>query len=303
VRVEKMGEAGKDVELNPAKRKLDVQRVRGFSAKADAAALKSWLAGRYSGLKPAGATPAELVADVNAKMNADADASPWFSSNYNITVLDEAPAKAHLTKTHSAFFDAGQTDGVQDFRSGERKLFELALQLLSDAALKLVRGITLIRQAVRLVRVVGRARRGKPAPVSYRPDTKLGGETFTTGTDRTVVLFDNMFVNDASLFIGDKASGSSAQPLPLSAMTIEHELGHVIGNSAKIQQAFNAKFVAARSKLKAAPATWYAKSDPGKEFFPEAFAIYNADPSWMLANLPDMHAWLETLSNTGAAPP
>ena len=57
------------------------------------------------------------------------------------------------------------------------------------------------------------------------------------------------------------------------------------------------------SRAGAAPVTWYARGHPGHPFFPEALAIYNADPAWMLASLPDLHAWFESLSNTGTAPP
>jgi hypothetical protein len=54
--------------------------------------------------------------------------------------------------------------------------------------------------------------------------------------------------------------------------------------------------------LKKAPMTKYAASAPSTEFFPEAFAIYNADPEWMQNNLPDMFAWFEKLAKSGAAP-
>jgi len=312
VHVERLGEEGTDVELDPAKRKLDVRKVRGFDPKADASTLKSWLGKRYLGLTPSGSTPADIVKSVNTKMNADADASPWFASNYGITVLDEVPAKAHLSKTHPTFFDVKQTDGVKDFKAGERKLVELSLQLLSDAVLKLVRGITMVRQAVRLLRVVGKKPPGKPAPILHPPKKDTAGETFTTGTDRTVVLF-NSAMDDKSQFIGDKAASGDVSALPSSAMTIEHELGHVTGDTAvpatkvakasTIQDEFNKKFIAARSKLLAAPVTWYAKKDPGKEFFPEAFAIYNEDPAWMQANLPDMFKWFEEFSKGGTPPP
>jgi hypothetical protein len=151
--------------------------------------------------------------------------------------------------------------------------------------------------------VLGKKPPGKPAPILHPPKKDTAGETFTTGTDRTVVLFDSAMDNNASLFIGGKAAGGGVSALPSSAMTIEHELGHVVGDTAKIQDEFNKKFVADKSKLKAVPVTWYAKKDPGKEFFPEAFAIYNGDPAWMKANLPDMFKWFEEFSKGGTPPP
>jgi hypothetical protein len=84
-----------------------------------------------------------------------------------------------------------------------------------------------------------------------------------------------------------------------------HELGHHVGwsgGSTTVRAAFNAKFVNAAAKLRTAPVTWYAASSPGDEFFPEAFAIFEADPEWMQQNLPDMFAWLTTLVTTGKAP-
>lgn len=63
-----------------------------------------------------------------------------------------------------------------------------------------------------------------------------------------------------------------------------------------------AKFTNAKSKLNAAPVTWYAKPQPSTEFFPEAFAIYNLDPEWMRINLPDMATWFDTLATSGKTP-
>jgi hypothetical protein len=48
------------------------------------------------------------------------------------------------------------------------------------------------------------------------------------------------------------------------------------------------------------PVTWYAASNPRDEFFPEAFALYVADPEWLKDNRPDLFRWFETLSrNSG----
>jgi hypothetical protein len=42
---------------------------------------------------------------------------------------------------------------------------------------------------------------------------------------------------------------------------------------------------------------------PVKEFFPEAFSLYNTDPEWMQTNLLDLFDWFEKLSKTSNAPP
>jgi len=74
------------------------------------------------------------------------------------------------------------------------------------------------------------------------------------------------------------------------------------GVSPTVVAAFTAKFANAKSKLNPAPMTRYAASKPVTEFFPEAFAIFNADPEWMRTNLPDMFKWFEQLAKTGTAP-
>ena len=136
---------------------------------------------------------------------------------------------------------------------------------------------------------------------TYKEKPQVGGTSLKSGADRSVTLFDAMATNDATLFVGGK-SGADVSAAPMSVMTVLHEFGHITGYSANIQGEFHKKFIAAKSKLRTAPLTWYAKSDSG-EFFPEAFAVYNADPQWMKANLGAMFAWFEELSKTGNAPP
>jgi Mlc titration factor MtfA (ptsG expression regulator) len=77
----------------------------------------------------------------------------------------------------------------------------------------------------------------------------------------------------------------------------------VVGVQAGIKDAFEKQFTAAKAVFKTAPITWYAKSDPPKEFFAEAFALFHADPEWMHTNLPHMFDWFQTLSITGKPHP
>jgi hypothetical protein len=184
-----------------------------------------------------------------------------------------------------------QVVNMKTFTSKELRMVEMAVQLLSDAVLGLVRGVNLVRQAV------GIARRGR----SFVRQPTTSGEAFRDGSDKTVAIYDNITLNDQALFIGDK-SGSTVTASPLSAMTVVHELGHVTGWSAGMLAEFNKRFVGAAATLRTAPMTWYAATAQDTEFFPEAFAIYNADPEWMRTNLPEMFKWFESLSKSGTAP-
>lgn len=81
-------------------------------------------------------------------------------------------------------------------------------------------------------------------------------------------------------------------------MTYTHELGHTLGRKNGIEAAFN-KFVVDK-KIKRT--TWYAKSKPATESFPDTFAIYQNDPEWMRTNLSDLSTSFATLSKTGKPP-
>jgi Mlc titration factor MtfA (ptsG expression regulator) len=66
-----------------------------------------------------------------------------------------------------------------------------------------------------------------------------------------------------------------------------------------VQKAFDRLVVAKNIK----PVTWYAASDPPKELFPEAFALFYSDPQWLQQNWPDLFSFFETLDRTGKPPP
>ena len=48
--------------------------------------------------------------------------------------------------------------------------------------------------------------------------------------------------------------------------------------------------------------TDYARSDMTKEFFEEAFAIFQGDPEWLKTNHHDIWEWFTKLSTTGTTP-
>jgi hypothetical protein len=304
VSIERIGEEGKGAAvLDPATRAFDVQRVQGFDPAfaSDVGKLKTWLGSRYPGMTPSGADAPAMIADANTKLNASAGTDKWFAANYTMPVLDATAGATRLQTVHG--LDAAQTANMKPFQASELKLIEWALQMLSDAVLAIVRGISLVRQAVKIGRV--QKGRGRAAVVTYPTEPKTSGFALLTGSERTVAIYDNITTNDRALFIGQATAGGDARVAPLSAMAVVHELGHHVGwsgASKSVRDEFNAKFVAARAKLKAAPVTWYAAAEPSTEFFPEAFAIYNADPEWMSTNLPDMFAWFESLAKTGKAP-
>jgi hypothetical protein len=156
---------------------------------------------------------------------------------------------------------------------------------MRDPLLKLLKATRMVRQKAYFERI-GKTR-------NYRKKPKQSGLAQVDGTQKTIIIFDPAFAGDASLFIGGRLGVR-----PISTMTYAHEIGHLVGYSAGIEKAFNL-FV---RKKGIKPITQYAIKDPSKEFFPEAFAVYQMDPEWMRMNQPDLFKWFETLSKTGKAP-
>ena len=302
VTVRTVGEEGKDVVLDPAKRKLDIRRVRGFDPKANESTLTSWIASRYKGVTPTGRKTVDVVTNTNAKMESEAGTKGWFQSNYAMPVLDETEG---ATRLEALGLHGDQRAQMKHYEAAELRLMEIALEVLSDKVLDIVRGVALARQAVNIDRKRIPAAGGKPAHWVYPPDPKTAGQTWARpggGGDRTIVMYNQMSLSDHTLFIGDRTSSTQVDASPLSAMAVVHEMGHVAAASGKVLAEFNAKFADKRAKLHAAPVTRYAATAPATEFFPEAFAIYNMDPKWMLDNIPAMHAWFEQLSKSGTMP-
>jgi hypothetical protein len=162
-------------------------------------------------------------------------------------------------------------------------MLEVTLETLSLAVLGRMKGVNLARQDISIE---------KSGKVLTRVK-KRAGITLTKGTDTTIIIFDQASINDETLFIGGRLG-----VLPTTSLTFAHEFGHAVGDQADIQKEFNT-FVTAK-KIK--PVTEYAGGDPQKEFFPEAFALFNTDPEWMKTNQPDLYKWFEELAKTGKAP-
>jgi hypothetical protein len=81
-------------------------------------------------------------------------------------------------------------------------------------------------------------------------------------------------------------------------MSILHELGHAISKagSTDLQKEFNAAFVGSKAKKALEAPTSYGRSDPAKEFFPEAFALYHLDPEYLRRELPDVAKFFDKAS-------
>jgi hypothetical protein len=291
VDVIRVGEEGKAGTVALSKIAFDLARIPDYVAHAkDVKTLTAWLKTRYPTIAPTGKDVPTLKAAAEAEIAAAAVKKDWFKANYGMEELDAASAKTRLQTVQ--LFDPPQVAHMKDFIPDERKLMERAFETLSDPLLALLKGVPLARQRVYI------KKSGTKKKPKYTPEPKTAGNTAsTTAGDRTVVLYDSWFMNEERLFMG--GTGNVA---PESIETPLHEFGHVVGAQAGIKDAFEKKFTASKAKFKTAPITWYAKSDPGKEFFAEAFALYHADPGWMKANLPDMYDWFEKLSTTGSPP-
>jgi hypothetical protein len=299
VDVERVGEEGNSGIVDPAKLTFDLARIPDYAANSkDVAKLTSWLKQRYPSISPKGTDVPAMKTAVEADIATGVVRKDWFKNIYGMEELDAGDAATRLGNVEH--WDPDQVVGTKDFTPDERRILERAFETVSDSLLALVKGTPLARQRI-FIKKGGTAK----AP-TYTPIAKTSGFTATFSTtsgktttvDKTLVLFDNWFVNDQLLF-----TGGTGNVAPASIQTPVHELGHVIEDQGGIKTAFETKFTAARSKVKTAPITGYAKSDPGKEFFAEAFALYHADPRWMETNLPDMYAWFQTLSSTGKVPP
>lgn len=283
--VQRIGELGKGVEIDPAKAKPDVGRAVGFPTTAkDAAPVIAFLKKRYKAL--AGVTGKDAVAvrgAANALLESDAKTAAYFSKNYAVSVLDPGVAATRLQD--KAKLDALQTADMETFSDPELWALELAFETLSDQFISVLADTAFARQKIEIVD------KGKSAKPRFMTSTEHAGKTFAGagGSDRTVVLFDNFHDNEATSFMGSTKEGV----LPIVDFTILHEMGHAVDFKTAARAAFNAKFPKLRGF------TDYARHDLTKEAFEEAFAIFNGDPEWLKANHQDVFEWF----TAQAAPP
>jgi hypothetical protein len=301
VSVQRIGEDDGAARARVGPRDLEVQRVRGFPAQGTADQVLAWCRTRYPGVTlqlppvPSGFTDAQrrqqIINAMNAVLRSDAGTPDWFLRNYDISVLDATAGEARLTGVHR--YTSDQVAGMKSFTEDELRTLEFALQPLSEHTLSGLRGVRMVRQSQAIVRGRGR----------YAPRPSQSGLTIWAGSDVTVLIFDRALEADNLLFLG-----GTRGTRPASTLTFAHELGHVVGEArggGATERAFE-RFVATlprgtRNALRTR-FTWYAASNPGRELFPEAFALFHQDPEWMERNWPEVFAWFTTLSDTGAPP-
>ncbi|MHA4806466.1 eCIS core domain-containing protein [Flavitalea flava] len=308
--VRKIGKKGDAVVGDPDKGL--VGRIPGFAeaafdadGKETTAKLIKWLQARYKGIKEAdikAATVKEISDKMNALIDTGSGAGNWFSSNYGITILDTAGAKARLKTTHK--LTDSQLAGVKDFTTAELKMVELALEKMSLPMLKDLKQVFMARQVQSQI----------PAFVDASGLTQPGGYIFTKSTrvitssnGSTVTVFDSAFGNK------DRFYGGALGVNPSDSSVFSHELGHVIGNTIiggkhgnpTIQDQFN-KFYKDQGLT---PITSYARDtsapgvhSPESEFFPESVLLFNLDPEFLLNNQPQTYLWFLFLQQTGTAP-
>ena len=280
VDVQRIGEQGPDSatgQVDP--NRLDVARSPEFTDNAkDAKTFKAWLKLRYPMLKPAGSTIEELRDNANKEVNANAGQPAWFN-NYAITILAAEQAERRLRTAHKLV--AGEVKDMKDFQPSELRLLEGVLETATRKILAKLKGLRMARQRIYI------KRNGK----ALTEVADQAGNTFTTGSSKTIVIYD------VALRAGAHFLGGREGVLPEEAETIVHELGHVVGGTA-VKKQFD-KFI---KKEGIKPFTHYAADFPEREFFAEAFQLYQTDPEWMGTNLPRLFAWFEVLARTGKPP-
>jgi hypothetical protein len=261
---------------------LDLSAVNGFpGATAKPDQIHDWAAKRFPALAKIepkkGEDAAAYVARLDAERVKQASTDAWFTANYGITFLSGADAAERLQKIHG--FSQEAVMSMKDVEPETRLALEQALEPLADTFLGELRGLKVARQQVRLV---------PPTSKSAQEDPSAYGVTHQDGTERTTILFD-LINNQETLFVGTSHIRSR------KAMSILHELGHAISKvgSTDLQKAFNDELVGPKSKKKLEAPTSYGRSDPGKEFFPEAFALFQLDPEYVRRELPDVAAFFD----------
>ena len=290
--VQRIGELGKDAEIDPAKAKPDVSRAKGYPGGGTAAAVSAFLRQRYKGLSgviattPA-TTPADVLASANTNLEAQAKTAAYFTANYGVSVLDAGPAATRLQTVNKQ--NALQTLDMGNFSDPELWSLELAFETLSDPLITVLKGTAFARQKEEIVD------KGAAASPRFMASTEHSATTFpgALAAERTIVLYDQFHTNQDTSFLGSTKGGI----LPVLDFTILHEMGHAVDASTAARDAFNKKFPTLRGF------TDYARSNKTKEAFEEAFAIFQGDPEWLKTNHNDVFAWFTTLSTSGRAPP
>jgi hypothetical protein len=267
---------------------LSIRRVHGFDPKwTNINDLQKWLNDRYgSAIKPKGTQITDIIQNADKDLQSKVNTDKWFKDNYNITILNAIDAATRLTDPKIHNYDARQTVDLKNFAKSDRLALEFALQTMSKPIIDLIktRSVFLARQAVLFKKIGGNVVRDDSA-----------GITLTTHNqaDTTILIADEGVKDPKGVFLGGSA-GVRKRSIGIFA----HEFGHVVEKERNIKSKFDA-FV---SQHGIKPPTAYAGKKPGKEFFSEAFMLYQTNPDWMKRNIDILYKWFETLSKTGKPP-
>ncbi|MCW3070870.1 MAG: hypothetical protein JWO44_760 [Bacteroidetes bacterium] len=331
VDVQRIGEKGVDLE-DPEK--LRIQDAAGYPAGKPVTDIQTWITARY-GKKIAlseiqGATEKEVCDKTNQLMEARAGLPGWFSDIYGITIKNASDAVTEMTtelgystptnnpskvkafyvfdtkqnkeveaaeNTSGATKVTDETAGAKDFQEFELKLLEQSLQKMSSSFLKIVNGTVFIRQSKCLLK--------------DHYDIPAGMTSPRKDKGQTISIFDNAY-GQKQIFVGGKKDVT-----PVWAWSLTHELGHVVAHEKSkskttLNQQYEKIFNDFIAKIRGAgnpilPPTEYSRqktkiSEPGSEFFPEAFTLFMLDPEWLIRNQPEVYLWFKWLEAKEAAP-
>jgi hypothetical protein len=313
VDVEWIGELNKEGNLERTDNQLNktvsftrgsLARVNGFADHLQGAtesekvnSLLAWLKTRYPNVTLSPVTSTTTVKsvcdEVNKQIIEHSGEPAWFG-NYGIAVSENgAEAEKQLRTIPNACLQE-----LKRFEASELKTLELVLEKMSDETLSRLKGIHLTRQQVHFEWKGARDAKDsekKTCKPPFEEQPNLAGITRSGKTGNlTITIFDAANVNLETLFVGGRGAGGTGKldVEPAPAMIFAHELGHVVFESLEKEE--KDKF-AAIVKGKKMPITWYAESDPQKELFPEAFALYYSDPQWLHAKWAALYDFFDNL--------
>ena len=230
---------------------------------------------------------ADLEKDVTAKIRAGSGDLTWFEKNYGIVILDTTAAAEWLTKT-LGFKEAKELQDLKPFSRDELQMLELALEGMSDLVVKTFKDVRMLRQKVNFTFIPG------TRPPEFEEKLDVAGDTIVAAT-RTIRIFDAAMRNVDTLFRGGIGPAGRPAVKAAPALPFTHELGHVVAHAPGMQKKFDDLVKAKGIK----PITWYAASDPPKELFPEAFALFYLDSEWLNRNWPDLFNFFDALDKAG----
>lgn len=268
---------------------LSVRRVHGFDPRwTNINDLKKWLNDRYgSSIKPKGTKITDIIQNADKDLQSKVNTDKWFKDNYNITILNAIDAATRLTDPKIHNYDVRQTVDLKNFAKSDRLALEFALQTMSKPIIDLIksRSIHIARQKELYKKLIIKKNRRRILKI-VKDDSAGITLTTTKRTNTSILIADEGVKDPKGVFLGGGA-GVRKRSIGIFA----HEFGHVVEKERNIKNKFDA-FV---SKHGIKPPTAYAGKKPKKEFFTEAFMLYQTNPDWMKRNINILFKWFEKL--------